>query len=88
MVSLTASAPPAPAIFAIVLYLAWSFFLLRAVRWLWIVTVVLGVLDLALSLVTGTAPWHHYLIGIGGLALLLLPATRGFFEVRKTTPAT
>jgi hypothetical protein len=75
----TASTPVAPLVFFIVFILAWNFFLLRAVRWLWIVTVGIGVVSIPLDLATGTGTWHGYLIGVIELGLLLLPPTRRFF---------
>lgn len=88
MVVLTASVPVAPSIFSIVLFLAWNFFLLRAIRWLWIATVVLGALELAFNLGTGSGAWYTYLLGLLDLALLLLPATRRFFGIREAVAAT
>lgn len=83
----TASVPIAPLVFFVVLIAAWDFFLLRAVRWLWIGTVALGALILAIDLVTSTGTWHGDLIGAIDLGLLLLPATRRFFAASETAPA-
>jgi hypothetical protein len=80
--------PAAPSIFSIVLILVWDFFLLRAVRWLWIATVVVGALELAFSLGTGAGTWYGCLLGLIDLALLLLPATRRFFGIREAVAAT
>ncbi len=88
VVVLTASVPVAPSIFSIVLFLVWDFFLLRAVRWLWIATVVVGALELVFSLGTGAGTWYGYLLGLIDLALLLLPATRQFFGIREAVAAT
>jgi hypothetical protein len=77
----------APFVFSIVFIAAWDFFLLRAVRWLWIGTVALGALILAIDLATGTGTWHGDLTGAIGLGLLLLPATRRFFAASETAPA-
>jgi hypothetical protein len=82
----TASMPIAPSVFSIVVIAAWDFFLLRAVRWLWIGTVALGALFLALDLATGTGTWHGDLIGAFDLGLLLLRATRQFFAASETAP--
>lgn len=60
VVVLTASVPVAPSIFSIALFLAWNFFLLRAVRWLWVAIVVVGALELAFNLGTGAGTWHGY----------------------------
>lgn len=87
VVLLTGLVPVAPSVFSIVLILAWNLFLLRAVRWLWIATVVVGALDFAFSLGTGTGTWYAYLVGLIDLTLLLLPATRRFFGSRETVAA-
>lgn len=83
----TASMHIAPFVFFIVFIAAWDFFLLRAVRWLWISTVALGALILVIDLATGTGTWHGDLIGVIDLGLLLLPATRRFFAASVTAPA-
>jgi hypothetical protein len=83
----TASTPIAPFVFFIVFIAAWDFFLLRAVRWLWIGTVALGALILAIDLATDTGTWHGDLIGMIDLGLLLLPATRRFFAATEAAPA-
>lgn len=87
VVAFTASMHTAPLVFFIVFIVAWDFFLLRSVRWLWIGTVALGALILAIDLVTGTGTWHGDLIGTIDLGLLLLPATRRFFAASETAPA-
>jgi Na+-translocating ferredoxin:NAD+ oxidoreductase RnfD subunit len=84
----TASIHIAPLVFSIVFIAAWDFFLLRAVRWLWIGTVALGALFLAIDLATSMGTWHGDLIGAIDLGLLLLPATRRFFAASETAPAT
>ena len=76
----TVSTPVAPLIFSVVVILVWTFFLLRGVRWLWIATIALGLLGLTVNLVTDNGVWHGYLIGLMQLGLLLLPATRRFFD--------
>jgi hypothetical protein len=48
------STPVAPLVFFIAMLLAWSFSLLRALRWPWIATVVDSALGLALDLATET----------------------------------
>jgi hypothetical protein len=83
----TASTPIAPFVFSIVFIVAWNFFLLRAVRWLWIGTVALGALILAVDLATGTGTWHGDLIGAIDLGLLVLPVTGRFFAVGEAAPA-
>jgi hypothetical protein len=83
----TASVHIAPLVFFVVFIVGWDFFLLRAVRWLWVGTVALGALILAIDLATGTGTWHGDLIGATDLGLLLLPATRRFFATNEPAPA-
>jgi hypothetical protein len=66
---------------------AWDFFLLRAVRWLWIGTVAVGAVILAVDFATGTGTWHGDVVGAIGLGLLLVPATRRFFATNEAAPA-
>jgi hypothetical protein len=84
----TASMHIAPLVFFVVFAVVWDFFLLRAVRWLWVGTVALGALTIAVDLATGTGTWHGDLTGTIDLGLLLLPATRRFFVVGEPAAAT
>ena len=81
---LTVSVPLRPLVFFVVVTFAWNFFLLRALRWLWIVTLVVLLLAAATDLVTGGGTWYGHLIGLISVGLLLLPATRRFFGIGKT----
>lgn len=81
------STPVGPLIFLAVVMLAWDFFLLRRIRWLWIGTVVLLALTLAIELATATGTWWADLLGFGQVGLLVLPATRRFFASERS-PAT
>lgn len=60
--------------------LAWLFFLLRGVRWLWIATIVIYVLGTVPYLVSGSITLHSAFFTLLGLVLLLLPSTRGYFD--------
>jgi hypothetical protein len=71
-----------PAIFVVVVATAWDYFLLRAVRWLWIATVVSFALIIIINLVTGSGTWWGSALGLLQLCLLLLSPTRRFFESR------
>lgn len=71
-----------PAIFVVVFGAAWDYFLLRAVRWLWIATVVGLALGGVIGLMIGSGTWWGNAIGLLQLCLLLLPPTRRFFESR------
>jgi hypothetical protein len=75
----TASGPVAPLVFVVAFTLAWNYFLLRALRWLWIATIVGFAFFTGIDLFTGTATWYGTLLGLIELGLLLLPPTRRFF---------
>lgn len=76
--------PVKPAIFGVVVLGAWAYFLLRGVRWLWIVTVVYLAAFLAFDLATASGTWFGDASGLVQLMLLVLPATRRFFTPRKS----
>lgn len=75
----TASGPVAPWIFLVAFILAWNYFLLRGLRWLWIATIVGFAFFTGVDLFTGTATWYGTLLGLIELGFLLLPPTRRFF---------
>lgn len=60
--------------------LAWLYFLLKGVRWIWIVTVGTYVLGLIPYLISGSLKWQGVFLSLIGLMLLLLPATRRYFS--------
>lgn len=70
-------------IVAILLTLAvvslWPYFMLRGVRWLWIVTVGADALIFVIDIATGNGTWYGDLAAVVQLSLLLLPVTRRFF---------
>lgn len=63
-----------------VLVLGWLYFLLRGVRWIWLVTLGVVVLGLAFELVSGSLRWWATTIGVAEALLLLLPFTRRYFS--------
>ena len=79
-----APTPVPPGAFSIVSILVWNFFLLRGIRWLWIATIVIGVLSIGFDLVTNTGTWYGTLNGLLGLALLIAPTTRQFFAAGES----
>jgi hypothetical protein len=85
--ALVASVPVVPAIFTIVTTLVWNFFLIRGVRWLWIVTIIVGALTIGFDLITSTGTWYGISLGLVSLALLVLPATRRFFQADESVAA-
>ena len=65
--------------------IAWLYFLLRGVRWIWLGTVALLVLGLAYDLVAGSLLRWVAALGVIELILLLLPVTRSYFS-KETVP--
>jgi hypothetical protein len=68
----------AKALFSILMF-GWLFFLLKGVRWVWIMTIGIYVIGLLVELV-GSATWHGVILSLISLALLLLPVTRRYFS--------
>jgi hypothetical protein len=63
-----------------VLMLAWVYFLLRGVRWVWLLTIAIGVLGLAFDVVAGSVRLWVDTTSLIELVLLLLPITRRYFS--------
>jgi hypothetical protein len=70
---------PAKVLFAAVM-LVWLYFLLKGVRWVWMVTIGIYVLGLVPDLISGSATWQGVSLSLIGLMLLLLPVTRRHFS--------
>jgi hypothetical protein len=68
--------------FYVLVTASWLYFLLKGVRWLWIVTVGVELVGLLFDLVTGSGTWLGISSGLVGLVLMLLPATRRYVGVR------
>jgi len=85
VVALTSSIKPTLQVYFILASLVWNFFLLRGVRWLWLVTLICGLLGGVVDLVTGVGSWHGYLLGLIEIVLLVLPVTRRFFRGEAVT---
>jgi hypothetical protein len=79
LIELQVHAPVPPRVLYPFLMLAYLFFLLKGVRWLWIATLVLVVLGFVDSLVTGPRTWYGIGLGVISIGLLLLPVTRRYF---------
>jgi membrane protein implicated in regulation of membrane protease activity len=75
---------PAKVLFTAVM-LAWLYFLLKGMRWLWIVTIGIYVVGLILDVISGSLEWQGLALSVVSLMLLLLPATRRYFS--RHTPA-
>lgn len=66
-----------------VLILAWVYFLFRGVRWIWLLTIVLGALGLAVDVVAGSFRLWGDAESLIELMLLLLPVTRRYFSPQQ-----
>jgi hypothetical protein len=70
--------PVGPRVFYPVFVLAWLFFLLKGLRWVWIATLGFSVLGLLLLPISGSVTWHGVAEGAIGIGLLLMPSTRRY----------
>lgn len=68
--------------------LAWTYFLLKGVRWVWIVTIAIYVLGFLPDLISGSFTWWGIVLSLIGLMLLLLPVTRRYFSNHTVTAST
>jgi hypothetical protein len=72
---------PVPAkVLFVAIMLAWLYFLLRGVRWVWMVTIGIYVLGLVLDLISGSLTWQGVALSLIGITLLLLPVTQRYFS--------
>jgi hypothetical protein len=85
--ALVSSIPVVPAIFSVITTLVWNFFLIRGVRWLWLVTILVGALTISFDLITNTGTWYGISLGLVSLVLLVFPATRRFFQADDAVAA-
>jgi hypothetical protein len=87
VVRLVVDPPPvvAPFVLFVAVVCLWLFFLLKAVRWLWIISVILIALLSVADLASGRGPWYAVVVGAIQLSLLLLPETRRFFVAPAPT---
>jgi hypothetical protein len=70
---------PAKALFAAVMFV-WLYFLLKGVRWVWVVTIGVYALGLVMYLIPGSFTLQGVGLSLVGLLLLLLPDTRRHFS--------
>lgn len=78
IIDATSSAPAGPLVFAPFFTLAWVYSLLRGFRWVWLLTLALGLLTIP-GIVLGSVDWKGTVFTIADLLLLLLPITREYF---------
>jgi hypothetical protein len=76
------NAPATALIIYVVLTCAWLYFLLRGVRWVWMITVGVGLVGLLFDLISGSGTWLGISSGLVGLLLMVLPATRRYVGAR------
>ncbi len=75
---------PSKVLFPFVMF-AWLFFLLKGVRWVWIVTLGISVLGLLTDLISGSLTLQGVASGLLGIVLLLAPTTRRYFAGEPAT---
>jgi hypothetical protein len=69
---------PGKVLFAALMF-AWIYGLLKAVGWVWTLTVVISVLAIVPYAVIAPFDWLGVVLSLVALALLLLPVTRRYF---------
>jgi hypothetical protein len=84
LVEVKTNGPIPPRILFPLVMLTWVFFLLKGVRWLWILTLVVSVLGFANDLISKSLTPQAVAFGLAGLVLLLVPATRRYFAGEPT----
>lgn len=62
-----------------VLFLVAGYFLLRGVRWLFVLMIALFLATIP-SIISGSQRWESTVLTLVGLTLLFLPATRRFYR--------
>lgn len=75
---------PSKVLFPLVMF-AWLFFLLKGVRWVWIVTLGISVLGLLTDLISSSLRWQSVASGVISIGLLALPTTRHYFASEPAT---
>lgn len=80
--------PVAAKLLFVAIMLAWLYFLLRGVRWIWILTIGIYVLGLVPDLISGSLTWQVGILNLIGLMLLLLPVTRRYFSRQTAAVST
>jgi hypothetical protein len=88
LIEIQVSGPIASKVLFALVMLAWLFFLLKGVRWVWIGTLGICVLGFAGDLISGSLAWHGVVLGLISPALLLLPVTRRYFANEPESAAT
>jgi hypothetical protein len=74
--------PAVPLVFYVVLTFAWLYFLLKGVKWVWMITVGVELVGVLFDLITGSGTWLGDSSGLVGLVLMLLPVTCRYVGAR------
>ncbi len=70
-----------------IIMMAWLYFLLRGIRWLWLAT--LGIYGLTIpQALFGSVTWEGYATTVIAVVLLLLPVTRRYYMSRDAGAST
>jgi hypothetical protein len=79
MIFVRSSVPVGPIVFGVFFVSAWSYLLLKGIRWIWLATVTIYLLNVP-WIALGSASWETIVTTMIGLSLLVLPSTRGYFK--------
>lgn len=80
LIEALAHGPIAAKVLYPVLMLAWLYYLLKGVRWVWVITLVIEILGLLPYLISGSLQWQGVILSLIAPLLLLLPVTRRYFS--------
>jgi hypothetical protein len=80
VIEVEARGPILAMVLFIAVMLAWLYFLVKGMRWLWIATIGIYVLGLVLDVISGSLKWQGLALSVASLVLLLLPASRRYFS--------
>lgn len=84
MLEIRVRGPIAAQVLFAALTLAWLYFLLRGVRWIWMTTIGICGLSLLSEVIFDSIDWQGFLVSLIGLLLLVLPITRQYVLGRNT----
>jgi hypothetical protein len=74
--------PAIPLGLYVVLTFAWLYFLLKGVKWVWMITVGVSLVGTLFDLIAGSWTWLTLISGLVSLLLLVLPITCRYVGVR------
>jgi hypothetical protein len=88
IVAIVASSPILPRVFLVGFTIVICFFLLKGVRWLWILSIAFIPLGFAMAVAQGNVRWYSVALGVVDLILLIHPDTRRVFRREEIPVAT